>query len=98
MATLYLPMSLEVLIASNAAHIGAIQVPIFSGFRGAGRRLTSPTRRHEWWSPPTAPTAAAAVPMKEIVDEAAGAAPSVQHVVVWPIVADRDADDREAET
>jgi acetyl-CoA synthetase len=83
---LYLPMSLEVLIASNAcAHIGAIQVPIFSGFAApavaarlgdSGARLVVTAdgsfRRGR------------KVPMKEIVDEAARDAPAVEHVVVWP--------------
>ena len=75
---LYLPMSLEVLIASNAcAHIGAIQVPIFSSFAApavAARLADSEAR--------VVVTADGSyrrgreVPM-EIVGEAAGAAPSV---------------------
>ncbi len=83
---LYLPMSLEVLIASNAcAHIGAIQVPIFSGFAApavAARLADSGAR--------VVVTADGSfrrgreVPMKEIVDEAITQAPSVEHVVVWP--------------
>jgi acetyl-CoA synthetase len=83
---LYLPMSLEVLIASNAcAHIGAIQVPIFSGFAApavAARLADSEVR--------VVVTADGSfrrgrqVPMKEIVDEAVREAPSVEHVVVWP--------------
>jgi acetyl-CoA synthetase len=83
---LYLPMSLEVLIASNAcAHIGAIQVPIFSGFAApavAARLADSEAR--------VVVTADGSfrrgreVPMKEAVDEAVAAAPGVEHVVVWP--------------
>ncbi|HEX2504808.1 MAG TPA: AMP-binding protein [Gaiellaceae bacterium] len=83
---LYLPMSLEVLIASNAcAHIGAIQVPIFSGFAApavAARLADSEAR--------VVVTADGSfrrgreVPMKEVVDEAVAATPGVEHVVVWP--------------
>ena len=89
---LYLPMSLEVLIASNAcAHIGAIQVPIFSGFAApaVNARLADSEAR-------VVVTADGSyrrgreVPMKEIVDEAAGAAPSVEHVVVWPRLGSSD--------
>ncbi|MBD0290264.1 MAG: AMP-binding protein [Thermoleophilia bacterium] len=82
---IYLPMSPEVAIASHAcAHLGAIQVPLFSGFaapavaarlRDAGAKVVisadaSLRRGRE-------------VAMKEIVDEAVGEAPSVEHVLVW---------------
>ncbi|MDQ3993610.1 MAG: AMP-binding protein [Actinomycetota bacterium] len=82
---IFLPMSPEVAIASHAcAHLGAVQVPIFSGFaapavaarlQDAGAKVIvtadgSLRRGRE-------------VPMKEIVDEAVRAAPSVAHVVVW---------------
>jgi acetyl-CoA synthetase len=87
---LYLPMSLQVLIASNAcAHVGAIQVPIFSGFAApavAARLVDSGAkvvvtadgsfrRGHE-------------VAMKAIVDEALQDATEVRNVVVWPRLAD----------
>ncbi len=90
---LYLPMSLEVLIASNAcAHIGAVQVPIFSGFAApavaarlddSGAKVVvtadgSYRRGRE-------------VPMKQIVDEAVAEAPEVAHVVVWPRLGSADA-------
>ena len=83
---LYLPMSLEVLIASNAcAHLGAIQVPIFSGFaaHAVGARLADSGAM-------VVVTADGSyrrgrdVPMKAIVDEAVAEAPGVEHVVVWP--------------
>jgi acetyl-CoA synthetase len=82
---LFLPMSPQAAIASHAcAHLGAIQVPIFSGFAapaiasrladaGAKALLTADGSLRR----------AAVVPMKEIADEAVAAAPSVEHVVVW---------------
>jgi acetyl-CoA synthetase len=82
---LFLPMSPEVAIASHAcAHLGAIQLPIFSGFaapavvsrlRDAGAKIVvtadGSLRRGQLQ------------PMKEIVDEAAAQLPSLEHVVVW---------------
>jgi acetyl-CoA synthetase len=82
---IYLPMSPEVAIASHAcAHVGAVQVPIFSGFAapavaarledsGAKVLITadgSLRRGRE-------------VPMKEIVDEAGADVSSLEHVIVW---------------
>ena len=95
----FLPMSPEAAIASHAcAHLGAVQVPIFSGFAGpavssrladAGAKLVltadASYRRGRL------------VAMKEVLDEALGDAPSVERVVVWrragvecPMAADRD--------
>jgi acetyl-CoA synthetase len=82
---LYMPMCPEVAIASHAcAHIGAIQVPIFSGFAAPAvlQRLEDSEakvvitadrslRRGKW------------LHMRETVEEAARAAASVQHVVTW---------------
>ena len=81
----FLPMSPEAAIASHAcAHLGAVQVPIFSGFAGpavssrladAGAKLVvtadASYRRGKL------------VPMKDVLDEALVDAPTVQRVVVW---------------
>jgi acetyl-CoA synthetase len=82
---IYLPMSPHAAIASHAcAHIGAVQVPVFSGFAapsvaarlaGADAKVVitadgSLRRGRE-------------LQMKETVDEALAVA-SVEHVVVWP--------------
>ena len=82
---LYLPMCPEVAVASHAcAHIGAVQVPIFSGFAApaVAQRLEDSEakvvitadrslRRGKW------------LPMLETVAEAARSVPSVEHVVTW---------------
>ncbi len=81
----FLPMSPEAAIASHAcAHLGAIQVPIFSGFAGpaVSSRLGDAGAK-------VVVTADASyrrgrlVPMKEVLDEALEDAPSVERVVVW---------------
>ena len=80
---LYMPMCPEVAVASHAcAHIGAVQVPIFSGFAAPAvlQRLEDSEakvvitadrslRRGKW------------LDMRATVEEAARAAPSVEHVV-----------------
>ena len=82
---IFLPMAPQAAIASHAcAHLGAVGVPIFSGFAapaisarladaGAKALITADgsLRRGK------------VVPMKEIADEALRAAPTVEHVVVW---------------
>jgi acetyl-CoA synthetase len=82
---LFLPMSPEAAIASHAcAHLGAIQLPIFSGFaapavatrlRDSGAKVVitadGTLRRGN------------VHPAKAVVDEAVGEAPSVENVVVW---------------
>ncbi len=82
---IFLPMSPEVAIASHAcAHLGAIQVPVFSGFAApaVAARLQDAARRSS--SPRTDRCAAArSSPMKAVVDEALADSPSVEHVVVW---------------
>ena len=81
----FLPMAPEAAIASHAcAHLGAIQVPIFSGFAGpaVSSRLADAGAK-------VVVTADAAyrrgrlVPMKDVLDEALVDAQSVERVVVW---------------
>jgi acetyl-CoA synthetase len=82
---IYLPMSPEVAIASHAcAHVGAVQVPIFSGFaapaivqrlRDSGAKVVVTAD----WSLRRGKR----VPMLETIEEARAEAPSVEHVVVW---------------
>jgi acetyl-CoA synthetase len=83
---IYLPMSPEVAIASHAcAHIGAVQVPIFSGFaaHAVAQRLQDSEAKvaittrvsHRRGRP---------VPMLEILEEARREAPALEHVVVAP--------------
>ena len=99
---IFLPMAPEAAIASHAcAHIGAIQVPIFSGFAapaiatrladaGAKALVTADGSFRR----------GTVVPMKQIADEALARAPAVEHVVVWrrlggletPITPGRDHD------
>ena len=92
--------------ASHAcAHIGAVQVPVFSGFAApaVGQRLQDSEAK-------VVVTADGSlrrgreVPMKEIVDEALRESPSIEHVVVWrrlgrddvPMTAGRDLFETEA--
>jgi acetyl-CoA synthetase len=102
----FLPMSPEVQIVSHAcAHIGAVQVPIFSGF--AAPAVAQRLQHSEAKVVVTADGSlrrGREVPMKEIVDEAVREAPSVERVVVWrrlgrddvPMTAGRDLWDAEA--
>jgi acetyl-CoA synthetase len=82
---LFLPMSPQVAIASHAcAHLGAIQVPIFSGF--AAPAVAARLQHSEAKVVLTADASlrrGREVPMKELVDAALGESPSVEHVVVW---------------
>jgi acetyl-CoA synthetase len=82
---IYMPMCPEVAVASHAcAHIGAVQVPIFSGFAApaVAQRLHDSEakvivtadrslRRAKW------------LDMRTTAEEAAKEAPSVEHVVTW---------------
>jgi acetyl-CoA synthetase len=83
---IYLPMSPEVVVAAHAcAHIGAVQVPIFSGFAApaVAQRLQDSEAK-------VAITTAVSqrrgrpVPMLEILEEARREAPALEHVVVAP--------------
>jgi acetyl-CoA synthetase len=83
---LFLPMSQEVAVASHAcAHLGAVQVPIFSGFaapavaqrlRASEAKVAITTR--------TSSRRGREVPMLEILEEARREAPSLEHVVLAP--------------
>jgi acetyl-CoA synthetase len=82
----YLPMSPEAAIASHAcAHLGAIQVPIFSGF--AAPAVAQRLRASEAKVAITCPSSARRgreVPMLAILEEARRSAPDLEHVVVCP--------------
>jgi acetyl-CoA synthetase len=81
----YMPMCPEVAIASHAcAHVGAVQVPIFSGFAAPAVRerlrdseakvvITADRslRRGKW------------LDMRSTIEAAVAEAPSVEHVVTW---------------
>ena len=82
---IFLPMSPEAAIASHAcAHIGAVQVPIFSGFAGpaVSSRLAD-ARAKVVVTADAAYRRGRLVPMKEALDDALADAPTVEHVVVW---------------
>jgi acetyl-CoA synthetase len=83
---IYLPMSPEAAIASHAcAHVGAVQVPVFSGFAApaVAQRLVDSGAR-------AAITARSSlrrgrtVPMLEILEEARRESPALEHVIVAP--------------
>jgi acetyl-CoA synthetase len=81
----FLPMAPEAAVAAHAcAHIGAIQVPIFSGFAAPaiGARLADAGARL-LITADASPRRGRLVPMKEIADEALTEAPSIEHVLVW---------------
>ncbi len=83
---IFLPMSPEVAIASHAcAHIGAVQVPIFSGF--AAPAIAQRLQDSEAKVAITTETSlrrGRELPMLAILEEARREAPSVEHVVVAP--------------
>jgi acetyl-CoA synthetase len=83
---LYLPMSPEAAIASHAcAHVGAVQVPIFSGFAASAvvQRLVDAEAKVVITCE-TSLRRGREVPMRAIVEEARRDAPSVEHVIVAP--------------
>jgi acetyl-CoA synthetase len=83
---IYLPMSPEAAIASHAcAHVGAVQVPVFSGFAApavaqrlvdAGAKVAITAR--------TSLRRGREVPMLEILEEARREAPALEHVIIAP--------------
>ena len=82
---IYLPMCPEVAIASHAcAHVGAVQVPLFSGF--AAPAVAQRLQDSEAKVVITADYSlrrGARLEMRETVDEAVRDSPSVEHVVAW---------------
>ena len=83
---IYLPMSPEVAVASHAcAHIGAVQVPVFSGFAApaVAQRLQD-SEAKVVITTRTSSRRGRTVPMLEIVEDARREAPSVEQVVVSP--------------
>src|SRR5262245_43261268 len=81
----FLPMSPEAAIASHAcAHIGAIQVPIFSGFAApaVSARLAD-ARARVVITADSSYRRGRLVPMKTVLDDALADAASVEQVVVW---------------
>src|SRR6476619_1190579 len=82
---IFLPMSPEVAIASHAcAHLGAVQVPVFSGF--AAPAIAARLQHAEAKAVITADGSlrrGREMPMKALVDEALEESLSVEHVVVW---------------
>src|SRR5213592_2933001 len=82
---IFLPMSPQVAIASHAcAHLGAVQVPIFSGFAAPAiaARLADARAKVLITADGTL-RRGQAVPMKAIADDALRDAPTVASVVVW---------------
>jgi acetyl-CoA synthetase len=83
---IYLPMSPEVAIASHAcAHIGAVQVSVFSGFAApaVAQRLVDSGAKVAITAE-TSLRRGKTVPMLAILEEAGREAPALEHVVVAP--------------
>jgi acetyl-CoA synthetase len=82
---IFLPMSQQVAIASHAcAHLGAVQVPIFSGFAppAIAARLAD-AKAKALITADGSLRRGQTVRMKEIADEALRSAPTVAHTIVW---------------
>jgi acetyl-CoA synthetase len=82
---IYLPMCPEVAVASHAcAHIGAVQVPLFSGFaaHAVAQRLQDSEARVVITADYSL-RRGARLEMRETVDEAVRESASVEHVVTW---------------
>jgi acetyl-CoA synthetase len=83
---IYLPMSPEVAIASHAcAHIGAVQVPIFSGFAApaVAQRLTD-SEATVAITVESSLRRGREIPMLATLEDARRDAPSLEHVVLAP--------------
>src|SRR2546421_1153521 len=82
---IFLPMSPQVAIASHAiAHLGAVQVPIFSGFAApAIAARLSDAKAKALITCDGSLRRGHAVSMKAIADEALKSAPTGTHTVVW---------------
>jgi acetyl-CoA synthetase len=80
-----MPMCPEVAVASHAcAHVGAVQVPIFSGFAGpAVRERLQDSEAKVVVTADWSLRRGKRLDMRATVDEAAREAPSVEHVVTW---------------
>ena len=87
---LFLPMSPEVAVASHAiAHLGAIQVPVFSGFAaGAVAQRLRASEAKVVISRRESSRRGKPVPMLAILEDALRDAPSVEHVVLAPFSLD----------
>ena len=82
---LYMPMCPAVAVASHAcAHIGAVQVPIFSGFAAPAiaARLAD-AKAKALITADGSLRRGQMMPMKQIADEALESAATVTHTVVW---------------
>jgi acetyl-CoA synthetase len=83
---IYLPMSPEAAIASHAcAHVGAVQVPVFSGFAApaVAQRLVDSDAKVAITAE-TSSRRGQPVPMLAILEEARSEAPALEHVIVAP--------------
>src|SRR6187401_1664321 len=82
---IYMPMCPEVAVASHAcAHIGAVQVPIFSGFAApAVRERLQDSEAKVVVTADWSLRRGKRLDMRATVEEAAREAPAVEHVVTW---------------
>ncbi|MGH3048342.1 MAG: AMP-binding protein [Gaiellaceae bacterium] len=82
---IYMPMCPDVAVASHAcAHVGAVQVPIFSGFAApAVRQRLEDSQAKVVLTADWSLRRGKRLEMSAIVEEAVREAPSVEHVVTW---------------
>jgi acetyl-CoA synthetase len=87
---IFLPMTPDVAVASHAiAHVGAVQVPIFSGFAApAVKQRLQASEAKVVIAQVESSRRGSAVPMLEILEDARRDAPSVEHVVLAPFELD----------